>query len=40
MNNVKVTDTESTFGAEQALHGRYLLVRRGKKKMALIDLSR
>ena len=40
VNNVKVTDTESTFGAEQALHGRYLLVRRGKKKMALVDLSR
>lgn len=40
VNNIKVTDTEAAFGPEEALHGRYLLVRRGKKKMALVDLSR
>jgi tyrosyl-tRNA synthetase len=39
VNNVKVTDAEQAFGTEQALHGRYLLVRRGKKNMALVDLS-
>jgi tyrosyl-tRNA synthetase len=39
VNNVKVTDAEQRFGPEQALHGRYLLVRRGKKNMALVDLS-
>jgi tyrosyl-tRNA synthetase len=39
VNNVKVTDTEQAFGPAQALHGRYLLVCRGKKNMAMVDLS-
>lgn len=40
VNNIKVSDVEATFGPDQALHGRYLLVRRGKKKMAMVDLQR
>ncbi|MFC7402074.1 tyrosine--tRNA ligase [Citricoccus sp. GCM10030269] len=39
VNNAKITDPEQTFGREHALHGRYLLVRRGKKNMALVDLD-
>ena len=39
VNNVKVTDAEAVFGPEEALHGRYLLVRRGKKHLALVDLT-
>lgn len=39
VNNVKVTDLEATFGTDDALHGKYLLVRRGKKNMALVDLT-
>lgn len=38
VNNVKVTDAEQVFGADGALAGRYLLVRRGKKSMAAADL--
>jgi tyrosyl-tRNA synthetase len=39
VNNAKVADLEAIFGAEDALHGRYLLVRRGKKHMAIVDLT-
>ncbi|MEW1982127.1 tyrosine--tRNA ligase [Citricoccus sp. NPDC079358] len=39
VNNTKVTDLDATFGADDALHGKYLLVRRGKKNMALVDLT-
>ncbi|MEO9249059.1 tyrosine--tRNA ligase [Citricoccus nitrophenolicus] len=39
VNNVKVSDAEAAFGTGQALHGRYLLVRRGKKHLAMVDLS-
>ncbi|MEV4901843.1 tyrosine--tRNA ligase [Citricoccus sp. NPDC055426] len=39
VNNVKVTDAEAAFGTGDALHGKYLLVRRGKKNMALVDLT-
>ncbi|UBH23643.1 tyrosine--tRNA ligase [Micrococcus porci] len=38
VNNVKVADAEQVFGADEALAGRYLLVRRGKKNMAAADL--
>lgn len=40
VNNVKVSDAEASFGPGEALHGRYLLVRRGKKNMAVVDLDR
>ena len=39
VNNVKVTDLEQAFGTDDALAGRWLLVRRGKKKMAAADLG-
>ena len=39
VNNVKVTDLDQTFGSGDALGGRWLLVRRGKKKMAAADLG-
>ncbi|WP_413466428.1 tyrosine--tRNA ligase [Micrococcus sp. M4NT] len=39
VNNVRVTDAEQRFGAADALAGRYLLVRRGKKNMAGADLT-
>ncbi|NUL48342.1 tyrosine--tRNA ligase [Cellulosimicrobium funkei] len=39
VNNVKVTEVEAAFGTGQALHGRYLLVRRGKKHLAMVDLG-
>lgn len=39
VNNVKVSDMEQTFGSGDALAGRWLLIRRGKKNMAAADLS-
>lgn len=39
VNNVRMTDAEQRFGAAEALAGRYLLVRRGKKNMAGADLT-
>lgn len=39
VNNVRMTDAEQRFGAADALAGRYLLVRRGKKNMAGADLT-
>lgn len=39
VNNVKVADAEAVFGTEDALHGRYLVVRRGKKHLAMVDLQ-
>ncbi|MGM7668901.1 tyrosine--tRNA ligase [Microbacterium sp. A93] len=39
VNNVKVADPEAVFGTGDALHGKYLLIRRGKKNMALVDLT-
>jgi tyrosyl-tRNA synthetase len=39
VNNAKVADVEASFGVQEALHGKYLLVRRGKKNMALVDLT-
>lgn len=38
VNNVKVTDETKIFGTGDALHGRHLLVRRGKKNMAMASL--
>ncbi|WFP15593.1 tyrosine--tRNA ligase [Citricoccus muralis] len=39
VNNVKITDEAQSFGSNQALHGRHLLVRRGKKNMAMVSLE-
>ncbi|AXR73741.1 tyrosine--tRNA ligase [Auritidibacter sp. NML130574] len=39
VNNEKIPDPEEQFGAEKALHGKYLFVRRGKKNLAFVDLS-
>ena len=39
VNNAKVTDLDSVLGASEALHGKYLLVRRGKKNLAMVELA-
>lgn len=39
VNNVKVQDPEQIYTREDALAGRHLLVRRGKKNMAAADLT-
>ncbi len=39
VNNVKVADEEATAGPEDALHGRWLLVRRGRRSLAAVDLA-
>lgn len=38
VNNIKITDETQVFGSGNALHGRHLLVRRGKKNMAMATL--
>ncbi|BBE22403.1 tyrosine--tRNA ligase [Arthrobacter sp. MN05-02] len=39
VNNAKVTDADHRFGVEDLLHGRYLLLRRGKRNLAMIDVA-
>jgi tyrosyl-tRNA synthetase len=39
VNNVKVTDPDAVVDTDQALHGRYFLVRRGKKSLATAVLA-
>ncbi|MHA7305818.1 tyrosine--tRNA ligase [Arthrobacter sp. TMN-49] len=39
VNNAKVTDLDAVLGASEALHGKYLLVRRGKRTLAMVELS-
>lgn len=39
VNNLKVTDLDAVFTAESALHSKYLLVRRGKRAMAMASLE-
>lgn len=39
VNNIKVTDPDAVFSSDTALHGRYLLVRRGKRAMAMAELA-
>ncbi|GAA4378736.1 tyrosine--tRNA ligase [Paeniglutamicibacter cryotolerans] len=39
VNNVKVTDLDGVITADQLLHGRYLLVRRGKKNLAMVEVA-
>ncbi len=39
VNNVKVTDPEAAIGTEALLHGRYALVRRGKRTLAMVEVE-
>lgn len=39
VNNVKVTDPDTVLGESHALHGKYLLVRRGKRTLAMAELA-
>ncbi|MDO5752124.1 tyrosine--tRNA ligase [Arthrobacter sp.] len=39
VNNVKVTDPDTILGSADALHGKYLLVRRGKRTLAMVELA-
>lgn len=39
VNNVKITDPDTVLGKDALLHGRYLLVRRGKRNVAMADLG-
>jgi tyrosyl-tRNA synthetase len=39
VNNVKVSDPEAVIDPAQLLHGRYLLLRRGKKHLATVEVS-
>lgn len=38
VNNTRVTETDATVGAEDLLHGRYLVLRRGKRSFAGVEL--
>ncbi len=39
INNVKYSDIESVVSRDDLLHGRYLLVRRGKKNLAVVEVD-
>ncbi|WP_394942334.1 tyrosine--tRNA ligase [Psychromicrobium sp. YIM B11713] len=39
VNNRKVQDAESVIDATELLHGRYLLLRRGKRTMAMVEVT-
>ncbi|MCX4968542.1 tyrosine--tRNA ligase [Streptomyces sp. NBC_00654] len=39
VNNVKVTDGESAPAHEELLHGRWLVLRRGKKNLAAVEVT-
>ncbi|GAA2924593.1 tyrosine--tRNA ligase [Streptomyces enissocaesilis] len=39
VNNVKVTDEDAVPAAEDLLHGRWLVLRRGKKNLAAIEVA-
>jgi tyrosyl-tRNA synthetase len=38
VNNIRVADPEATFGPDDLLHGRWLVVRRGKKTVAGFEI--
>ena len=40
VNNVRVSDSEATPSVEDLLHGRYLVLRRGKKTIAGVEVRR
>ncbi|WP_189349772.1 tyrosine--tRNA ligase [Zhihengliuella salsuginis] len=39
VNGQKVTDPDALIGAAHVMHGRYVLLRRGKKNQAMIELA-
>ncbi len=39
VNNAKISDPDAVIAQEQLLHGRYLLLRRGKKNLATVEVS-
>ena len=39
VNNAKVTDPDAVIGKDELLHGRYLLLRRGKKNLATVEVN-
>jgi tyrosyl-tRNA synthetase len=39
VNNTKVTDPEAVLGADELLHGRYAVLRRGKKSLAVATVA-
>ncbi|MFI0979058.1 tyrosine--tRNA ligase [Streptomyces sp. NPDC021093] len=39
VNNVKVTAEDAEVGADQLLHGRWLVLRKGKKNLAAIEVA-
>ncbi|THJ64776.1 tyrosine--tRNA ligase [Arthrobacter echini] len=39
VNNHKITDADHTVGEDQLLHGRYLLLRRGKRNLAVVEVG-
>jgi tyrosyl-tRNA synthetase len=39
VNNAKVTDPDAVVASSSLLHGRYLLLRRGKKNLATVQVS-
>ncbi len=38
VNNVKVTDPDAVIDATELLHGRYLVMRRGKRTLAVVEV--
>lgn len=39
LNNVKIEDPEEQFNASDALHGKYFVVRRGRRNLGFVDIS-
>jgi tyrosyl-tRNA synthetase len=39
VNNAKISDADHTVDGEDLLHGRYLLLRRGKRNLAMVDVG-
>jgi tyrosyl-tRNA synthetase len=39
VNNVKMTDPDAGLPPESLLHGRYALVRRGKRTLAMVEVQ-
>ncbi|WP_287933297.1 tyrosine--tRNA ligase, partial [Arthrobacter sp.] len=39
VNNSKFTDPDAVLGAADALHGKYLLMRRGKRTLSMVELA-
>ena len=39
VNNTKITDPDHAVGDQDLLHGRYLLIRRGKRNLAMVDVT-